>query len=50
MVVSAPESDAAIMLNHRGKGNVLLFPCCEELQNHHGNRVRCRERLAGLVK
>jgi putative transposase len=36
--------------NHQGKGDVLLFPGCEGLLNRPGDRVRCRERLGGLLK
>jgi transposase InsO family protein len=34
--------------NHQGKGNVLLFPAPEE--ESHRRRVRCRERLGGLLR
>lgn len=34
--------------NHQGKGNVLLFPAPEE--ENHRRRVRCRERLGGLLR
>ncbi len=33
---------------HQGKGNVILFPSSEE--NDVGGRIRCRERLGGLLK
>jgi putative transposase len=33
---------------HQGKGNVILFPSPEE--NDVGGRIRCRERLGGLLK
>src|SRR5215471_5788760 len=36
--------------NHQGKGNVLLFPAGKVGQQKPGTRVRCRERLGGLLK
>ena len=36
--------------NHQGKGNVLLFPRHEVGQQKPRGRVRCRERLGGLLK
>jgi putative transposase len=34
--------------NHQGKGNVLLFPRNRDLDRER--RVRCRERLGGLLR
>jgi transposase InsO family protein len=34
---------------HQGKGNVILFPSDRSRQGREG-RVRCRERLGGLLK
>jgi hypothetical protein len=34
--------------NHQGKGNVLLFP--RDTHRHRQGRVRCRERLGGLLR
>jgi hypothetical protein len=34
--------------NHQGKGNVLLFP--RDTDPHRKGRVRCRERLGGLLR
>ena len=34
---------------HQGKGNVILFPLDRSRQGREG-RVRCRERLGGLLK
>src|SRR4030088_2380679 len=34
--------------NHQGKGNVLLFP--RDTDRHRQGRVRCRERLGGLLR
>ena len=36
--------------NHQGKGNVLLFPAGKVGQQKPRTRVRCRERLGGLMK
>jgi hypothetical protein len=36
--------------NHQGKGNVLLFPSENVGQQKPRSRVRCRERLGGLLK
>jgi putative transposase len=36
--------------NHQGKGNALLFPHPEVGQQKPRSRVRCRERLGGLLK
>ena len=36
--------------NHQGKGNVLLFPCAEELSRSQAASIECRERLGGLLK
>jgi hypothetical protein len=36
--------------NHQGKGNVLLFPHHEVGQQRPRCRVRCRERLGGLLR
>jgi hypothetical protein len=36
--------------NHQGKGNVLLFPAESVGQQKPRHRVRCRERLGGLLK
>jgi putative transposase len=36
--------------NHQGKGNVLLFPAAKVGQQRPQNRVRCCERLGGLLK
>src|SRR5205085_10677068 len=36
--------------NHQGKSNVLLFPDQSTAQGVAGYRVRCRERLGGLLR
>jgi hypothetical protein len=36
--------------NHQGKANVLLFPSEKIGQQRPRSRVRCRERLGGLLK
>ena len=36
--------------NHQGKGNTLLFPCVKVGQHPPKGRIRCRERLGGLLK
>ena len=36
--------------NHQGKSNVLLFPAGKVGQQKPRTRVRCRERLGGLMK
>jgi hypothetical protein len=36
--------------NHQGKGHTLLFPSEKTGQHRPRNRVRCRERLGGLLK
>ena len=36
--------------NHQGKGNVLLFPPNEERIGSSKGRVRCKERLGGILK
>jgi transposase InsO family protein len=36
--------------NHQGKGNLLLFPHHELGQQKPRSRVRCRERLGGLLR
>ncbi|HEY6344926.1 MAG TPA: hypothetical protein VIY49_25805, partial [Bryobacteraceae bacterium] len=36
--------------NHQGKGNLLLFPSEKVGQQRPRSRVRCRERLGGLLK
>jgi putative transposase len=34
---------------HQGKGNVILMSTAHPSQSHH-DRVRCHERLGGLLK
>ena len=36
--------------NHQGRGNVLLFPRNEEIIGSSTGRLRCKERLGGLLK
>ena len=36
--------------NHQGKGNVILYPRQEVRQHQPRSRVRCRERIGGLLK
>ena len=36
--------------NHQGRGNVLLFPTKKLVQEKRGSRLRCHERLGGLLK
>ena len=36
--------------NHQGKGNVLLFPVEKVGQQRPRSRVRCRERIGGLLR
>ena len=36
--------------NHQGKGNVLLFPSPDRAAGNGSGRVRCQERLGGLLK
>jgi len=36
--------------NHQGKSNVLLFPDKSTVQSGAGHRVRCKERLGGLLR
>ena len=36
--------------SHQGKGNVLLFPAGKVGQHKPRTRVRCRERLGGLLQ
>jgi hypothetical protein len=36
--------------NHQGKGNVLLFPSTDRSSGNGSGRVRCQERLGGLLK
>jgi hypothetical protein len=36
--------------NHQGKGNVLLFPSDKVGQQQPRSRVRCHERLGGILK
>ena len=36
--------------NHQGKGNILLFPSATMRVNPGDSRVRCRERLGGLLR
>jgi putative transposase len=36
--------------NHQGKGNVLLFPPNKERIGSSRGRVRCKERLGGILK
>ena len=36
--------------NHQGKGNALLFPSEKIAQHRSRSRIRCRERLGGLLK
>ena len=36
--------------NHQGKGNVLLFPGAEQRVGCRDGKVRCKERLGGLLK
>jgi len=36
--------------NHQGKGNALLFPTEKVGQQKPRSRVRCRERIGGLLK
>ena len=35
--------------NHQGKGNVLLFPSADTKRASPRSRVRCRQRLGGLL-
>ena len=36
--------------NHQGKGNVILFPATDQAIEIRERRVRCRERLGGMLK
>ncbi len=36
--------------NHQGRGNVLLFPAAEQRVGSYDGKVRCKERLGGLLK
>ena len=36
--------------NHQGKGNLLLFPSPDEPLRPKRSTIRCRERLAGLLR
>lgn len=36
--------------NHQGKGNLLLFPSSDRAAGNSSGRVRCKERLGGLLK
>jgi hypothetical protein len=36
--------------NHQGKGNVILFPATDQAVQEGDGRVRCRERLGGMLK
>jgi putative transposase len=36
--------------NHQGKENVLLFPAAEQRVGSRDGKVRCKERLGGLLK
>jgi hypothetical protein len=36
--------------NHQGRGNVLLFPAAEQRVGSRDGKVRCKERLGGLLK
>ena len=36
--------------NHQGKNNVLLFPLPTQAVRGEQEKVRCRERLGGLLK
>jgi len=36
--------------NHQGKNNVLLFPLPTQAARGEQEKVRCRERLGGLLK
>jgi transposase InsO family protein len=36
--------------NHQGRGNVLLFPTAEQRVGSRDGKVRCKERLGGLLK
>src|SRR6266581_7071449 len=36
--------------NHQGKENVLLFPAAEQRVGCRDGKVRCKERLGGLLK
>jgi hypothetical protein len=36
--------------NHQGKNNMLLFPSPAELRNRNQEKLRCRQRLSGLLK
>jgi len=36
--------------NHQGKGNILLFPSATTRVDSGDSRVRCRERLGGLLR
>jgi transposase InsO family protein len=36
--------------NHQGKDNVLLFPLLTQAVRGEQEKVRCRERLGGLLK
>ncbi|MBV8832936.1 MAG: transposase [Acidobacteriaceae bacterium] len=35
---------------HQGKGNQLLFPSLVRSTSQHAGRIRCHERLGGLLK
>ena len=36
--------------NHQGKENVLLFPAADQQVGSGDGKVRCKERLGGLLK
>jgi hypothetical protein len=36
--------------NHQGKNNMLLFPSPAQLRNRNQEKLRCRQRLGGLLK
>src|SRR5437588_11366189 len=36
--------------NHQGKENILLFPAAEHRAGSRDSKVRCEERLGGLLK
>ena len=36
--------------NHKGKGNLLLFPAPPSKSSTHRHAIRCRERLGGLLR
>jgi putative transposase len=44
------EADYHEERNHQGKDNVLLFPLPTQAVRGERDKVRCRERLGGLLK